>query len=222
MATLTPDQIKAKYQAAMPADLAEACNDFWHSIAYLNSKWADYRSLYNDAATVDLLNATAGVFFRDTQLMMRENIFLHLCRLTDNPVTGGQSNLTFKRLMSMVPTTEDQSFRDNLQAAIDDCLKKTEFARIWRNKLIGHTALPPAAGGKAFVIPPVSYTETDDAVRSAFAVVDVIDDHYLKANTAWDSPIQVHYGVRQVLHYLEKGLTAQRSEDAAAKKKAGL
>ncbi|MEX2307545.1 MAG: hypothetical protein WD738_08135, partial [Pirellulales bacterium] len=200
--TLSPDEVRDHYVAAMSSPLGEAFTALYHNTAWLYSKWHSYRALFDDKDTVELLNATAGRFFRDLQLWLEEGIFLHLCRLTDPPQSAGNDNLSLRALPGLLPSTVDTSFQISLIAAIEDAVAKTGFARTWRNKLLAHTALPAAAGGKPFVIPDVKRADIVAAIDAVGAAMNCVESHYIGGEIGWDVSLSDPLSVRSLLLYL--------------------
>jgi hypothetical protein len=210
---LLPDEVREKYTKAMPGQLGEAVTDLFHHTAQLFSKWQTSEALYGTQDAVDLLNATSGQFFREVQLMLRESIFLHICRLTDPPKIGPYGTLSLRSVPGLLPPTVDATFRTSLEAAIDQAVTKSQFARIWRDNMIAHTALPAAAGGKSIVIPDVSRPEQAAAIDGIGAAMNCIEQKFLGREIAWAMAFTDATGPASLKHYLQKGLEAQHKED---------
>jgi hypothetical protein len=113
----------------------------------------------------------------------------------------------------MLPNTADAAFRSSLQSAVDDAITKTDFARQWRNKQLGHTALPVSAGGKAFTLPKAGILEMTAAVESVGEAMNCVELHYMKSTMAWEWPNDTPIGVLGLVHYLRTGLEAQQKEE---------
>jgi AbiU2 len=199
----------------MPGPLGEAYYELFNHVANLFDKWHTYQALFDKHEVIDLLNKTAGGFFHSIQLTLRENIFMHLCRLTDPAQTSGKGNLSLQALPRLLPATVDPVFRDILKTAIEDSVTKTKFARVWRNKMLAHTPLPVAAGGDPFTIPGVPQADWIAAMDAIGSTMNLIEHHYLKSTVGWDSIIDDASGTLGLLHYLRKGWDAQEQEEAA-------
>src|SRR5690349_16506709 len=102
-------------------------------------KWADFLTLYaSSTERIEFLNRAAGAFFGPLQGRFWEEILLHLCRLTDPPVTYGKwPNLTVRMLDKLVAPEIAQQVEELEKAAFD----ATTFARSWRDQRIAHTDL---------------------------------------------------------------------------------
>ena len=72
----------------------------------LRNDWAaglwrlgEYRELFGDAENVELLNATGdGGFIGEIQQILRDDLMMRLCRLTESLNSAGKANLTVRRL----------------------------------------------------------------------------------------------------------------------------
>jgi hypothetical protein len=70
----------------MPADVAKSHDLLGRELSFLNTKWNDYKTLYcTDDDTVQLLNYAASFFFQILREVLRDDIILALCRITDRP-----------------------------------------------------------------------------------------------------------------------------------------
>lgn len=142
----TSDETKAAYQQTMRSELGEVYHAIVAEAAYLNSKWADYLTLYDSKDRVDLLNKAAPAFFGRHQHMCVEDMFLHIARLTDKPYTGKKANLTVSQLVGLVT---DPRFTQHLQSLLVTAEQKAEFCRDWRNRKIAHNDFDLALGRAA-------------------------------------------------------------------------
>jgi HEPN superfamily AbiU2-like protein len=104
--TLTAEQVREKTLAAMPAPLGQVHYSLSNEVASLHLKWNDFRALFADRHTTDVLNSSAPMFFHDLQSMMWEDLLLHLCRVTDRPRSGRHEHLSVRALPSLVSDEE--------------------------------------------------------------------------------------------------------------------
>ncbi|NLG66066.1 MAG: hypothetical protein GX537_10730, partial [Actinobacteria bacterium] len=105
----------------------------------LHAKWQQYRKLYGTSPErVDLLNDSAAFFFGIIDTVMWHDILLHITRLTDPPRTAGKANLTLTRLPDGIT---DQELSSAVATLVHDAVAKSDFARDWRNRRIGHSDL---------------------------------------------------------------------------------
>ena len=91
----------------------------------------------------------------------------------------------------------------------------TKFAKVWRDTKIAHTALPAFAGGEATVLPAADMTDIEAGMQSIGKVMNLIHGHYVGGELRFDFPVGLSVGTNCLMHYLRKGLDAQRADDAA-------
>lgn len=69
----------------------------YNEVAWLHVRWREFTELFGlKPERVDVLNQTAGAFFRLVQDAMWEETLLHLSRITDKPKVGGKDTLTLQ------------------------------------------------------------------------------------------------------------------------------
>ena len=80
---VSAEETRAQHVAKMGTGLGEIYHGLSSQLAWAHFCWNDYRVLYGNPATIDLLNAAAPTFFWSLERMMLESVLLYLCRLTD-------------------------------------------------------------------------------------------------------------------------------------------
>src|SRR5262245_19664835 len=114
----------------MGAELGALYSQLWNECAWLHARWAEYRALFGTSPErAQLLDQTARLFFTIIHDGLLDATLLHLCRLTDPPVTGSKTNLTLARLPDLVKP----QIRTSTQAYLVSARDATRFARDWRN-----------------------------------------------------------------------------------------
>jgi hypothetical protein len=88
-------------------------------------------------------------------LTLKEDILIHICRLTDHPKKGEANRFSLLLLPKLV---KDRRLADERQKLLEGILQKCEFARDWRNRQIAHSnySLAINPDGKAESLPGVS------------------------------------------------------------------
>jgi AbiU2 len=77
--TLTAEQVRSEAIAAMGSPLGETYHSLSDEVAWLHLKWNDFRELFANRDTVDLLNSAAPAYFHELQRQTWEDVLLHLC-----------------------------------------------------------------------------------------------------------------------------------------------
>lgn len=205
--TLTAEDVRGEAVAAMGSQLGEIYHLLSDQVAWLHLKWDIFRELYADRDTVDLLNSAAPAYFHELQRQTREDIFLHLCRVTDPPLSAGKPTLTLRRLPGSV---SDQAVRLNLQGLVDDAVQKTAFARDWRNRRLAHTEL-----NRSQPLAPASRKHVEDALNAIRQVMNRLEQTYLNKTVSYEHTIPDLGGVASLIAVLRKGVGARRAEREA-------
>ena len=147
------------------------------------------------------MNSAAPAYFHELQRQTWEDVLLHLCRVTDPPLSAGKSNLTLRRLPDLV---SDQMLRTNMQALVDDAVKKTSFARDWRNRRLAHTEL-----NRSLPLASASRKHVEDAMAAIRLVVNQIEQRYLNKTVSYEGTIPDLGGVASLITVLRKGVEAR-------------
>lgn len=203
---LTADEVREEHLASMEPRLGSVYNALWNEVAWLHAKWHEYKELYGKTpARVELLNRTAGRFFRLVRDTFWEDTLLHLARLTDPPSSAGRENLTLSRLPSLV---DDPGLRKQLEELLREAQSKIYFARDWRNRHIAHRDLTNALRESAKPLARASRNHVDEALRALAAVLSRVDSFYLKQTMTFDVIAPMTGGVA-LLYVLRDGLAAR-------------
>jgi hypothetical protein len=196
--TLTAEEVRSEAVAAMGAQLGEIYHSLSDQVSWLHLKWDTFCELFADRDTVDLLNSAAPAYFHELQRQTWEDLLLHLCRVTDPPLSAGKSNLTLRRLPDLV---SDQLLRVNLQALVDDAVQKTTFARDWRNRRLAHTELL-----RSQPLASASRKHVEDALTAIRLVMNQLEQPYLNKTVSYEHTIPDLGGVASLIAVLRKGV----------------
>lgn len=203
---LTADEVRAEHLETMGPRLGPVYHALWNEVLWLHAKWKEYKELYGEKPTrVDLLNRTAGLFFRIVQDALWEDALLHLARLTDPPCSAGKKNLTLLRLPLLV---DDDDLRGQLDTLLTQAQVKTAFARDWRNRHIAHRDLANALGKGAKPLTGASRNHVNEALRALAVALNRVNTFYLKSELVFDV-ITPMTGSVTLLRVLRDGLAAK-------------
>lgn len=202
--TLTAKDVRHEAVAAMGSELGEIYHLLSDQVTWLHLKWDTLCELFANRETVDLLNSAAPAFFHELQRQMREDIFLHLCRITDPPISGGKSTLTLRRLPGLV---SDRGMRLSLEAMVDNAVKRTEFARDWRNRRLAHIEL-----NRSQPLASMSRKKAEDALDAIRKVMNRLEKTYLNKTVSYQDTIPDLGGVASLIAVIRKGVDTRRVE----------
>jgi HEPN superfamily AbiU2-like protein len=159
----------------------------------------------------DLMNETAPTFFGHLEDVLWNDVLLHLSRLTDPPATGGQQNLTFRRLPQLVARLP---IRDAVHTALDRVEGATRFARDWRDRRLAHRDFRHAQDPTVRPLAPASRASVETALRAVRELMQIPEDHFRDTEVAYEQVINAPGGAWEMLYHLESGLDAIRARKA--------
>ena len=201
------DEIRQDYINKMGEELGSQFHRLWNECAWLHLKWGEYVALFGTKPSrVELLNASARGFFSLLDSSLWEDVLLHICRLTDDPQVGRRQTLTVLRL----PTLVDPAIHDKIRALVSVAVKRTKFARDWRNRHIAHRDLRLALNRGAKRLAPASRKRVRDAIAAIVTVLGAVEQHYRKTTTAYDHVS--HLGDAEALLYVLRDGVEARDE----------
>ena len=205
--TLTAEEVRSEAIAAMGSPLGGIYHSLSDEVSWLYLKWNDFRELFADRETVDLLNSAASAYFHELQRQTWEDVLLHLCRVTDPPLSAGKPTLTIRRLPDLV---SDEMLRVELQLLVNDAVQKTMFARDWRNRRLAHKELD-----RSQPLASASRKHVEDALAAIRMVLNRLEQTYLNNTVSYEGTIPDLGGVASLIAVLRKGVDARRAEREA-------
>lgn len=204
----TADESKKANVLAMGEELGLLYSALWQQVAGLHHKWEQYVVLFGTKQSrVELLNASAGQFFRVVQDALWDDTVLHIARLTDSPASVGRANLSIRRLPNLIG---DEATKLIITARVNDALEASEFCRDWRNRHIAHRDLELALKRGANPLKSGSREMVRKAMEALEAVLNALAEHYLNSTTSFDVGSGAN-GALSLLYVLDEGIKAERS-----------
>lgn len=205
------DQIRQEKVAQMGQDLGEIHFLLWRDLTWLHFEWDQYFTLFGtNPSRIDVMNKAAPRFFWSLDRVLWQDILLSLSRLGDPAGTGSQKNLTFLRLLRVLPPNGPRS---ELESAIEEFEKAAKFARDWRHTLLAHRELYHATDPEINSLPHASRESVINALRAAAVVLNVVELHYQKSTTAYDMAHDSIGGAFDLIYLLDRGLHERESDE---------
>ncbi|WP_152664593.1 hypothetical protein [Devosia geojensis] len=143
--------------------------EFWR----VSSNWDRYEALFGSEERVELLNSSSGHFWYTVQDMLFDHVLLGICRLTDPARMMGRENICVETLAQLDPTKH----KAELVRRAAKARQKTEFARTWRHKRIGHNDLEQLSG-VANLLAPATRRKVSDALVAIHDVLRWVRGRY--------------------------------------------
>jgi hypothetical protein len=179
-------EIEQQHLQAFGPELGPVYHALYNEVLWLHMKWLEYRKLYGGSSErVKLLNSTSPFFFYVVEEVIREDVLLHIARLTDPAEQGKerQQNLTLLRLTEKVA---DRELAEQIRGLVKTAKMLARFARTWRNKRLAHVDLDYSLNSRAFKLPLASVRRIEGALEGFRHVMNRLESAYLHSTTAYD------------------------------------
>jgi hypothetical protein len=195
----SPVPVENEYVVAMGLPLAKVCEALSDDVTWLHAKWMEFRTLYGySKERIDLLNETAGFFFRVVQEVLWDDILLHVARLTDRAQTGSKENLVLARLPKLI---EDPALSTEVETLAEVARQKCMFARDWRNRRLAHSDLALATGSASEGLSAVSRQNIEEVLAAIRKVLNEVHRRYLGSDVGFEH-VMSHSGADMLLYRL--------------------
>jgi hypothetical protein len=204
----TPNKTCDEYIALMGEQLGSEFYALFNETMWLIQRWNQYQILFaTKPERVKLANDAAGLFFRLVQDSFFENTLLQLSRITDSPETGKKSNLTLRRLPSLMP---DETAQRAVSELVEDAHRKTEFARDWRNRRIAHSDLTLVMNEGAEPLAPASCDDVNSALSTFGIVLNSVLKYFADSEILFEG-FSAAGGAEALLYVMRDGIEAEKS-----------
>ena len=209
---MSAEDVRKEYMESLGPDLGQVFYALRNEVLWLHLRWSEYLVLFGGGRErLKLINSAAGHFFRVVQNDLVRATLLHLCRLTDPPVTGKYENLTLRRLPKHIT---DTAVVKTTQPLVDDAVEKTAFARDLRDQHIAHTDLNVALDEGA-TPSPIHRNDIDNALAAVGAVLDHVSRQLLDREMLFE--VIAPPGAEALLYVIRDGLEADKQRLARMK-----
>ena len=193
------EEVRADYIFAMGQELGANFYELYRELVELHVLWQQYRQLFGDTTdTVQLLNRTAGLFFKIVQDELWDSVLLGVSRMTDPPATGKNKNLT---VQSLPPLITDSALRVEAQDLCTKAVAAAEFAREHRNKRIAHQDHNYLSNRNSNPLSGISRAAVENMLAVLRDVLNLLDNHF-RDNTVLYEDFVDDSGARLLVHKL--------------------
>lgn len=201
VSTQSMEEVHDEYVKLMGMELGSAFGILHRKLIELHIVWQQYQQLFGtDEETVELLNRTAGLFFKVTQDELWDSVLLGISRMTDPPETRGKKNLTIHSLPLLI---DDPTLREELEELCQGALEDASFAREHRNKRIAHQDHGYATDREVNGLSGISRERVNAMLTSIGKVLNRLDLHFKDSTTFYDDFIDSS-GARVLISKLRK------------------
>lgn len=185
---------------SIPESLQKLYEILKEEVLWLNSEWKIFCQLFAfSEERIKFLAEMAPNFFGIIQEVLRDEIFISLCRLTDPPMTGNKENLSLARLVEQIGEFDKSEFHSN---TLEEIKSHCEPFRDWRNRKIAHKDLPTTLEYHPDPLPGISKKMIDEALRMICDLLNNISEKLWDFETDYEHIFMEDNG-ETIIHYLE-------------------
>jgi hypothetical protein len=178
--------VDPSWSTAIPIEYRELFTLLSTEVTWLHAKWQIFKQLFaHSDERIAFLNEMAPAFFIVAEDALRDDILLSFARLTDPRQLGKYSNLSLHSLLESMVSFSPEALvlvSEGLLAELDAVCAPI---RDIRNRRIGHLDLPTALNAHPTLLPGVSQEMVERALALMRQLLNGIQGHYDKAETAY-------------------------------------
>ncbi len=201
----TAEEDRQHYIAVMGEELGSVYYSLRHEVIWLSHMWGEYEELFAKKSRVELINQAATAFFYMVETTLREQVILHIARLTDHPESFGKQNLTIRRLS---PLITNSSAKQRVETLTEKALEAANFCRDWRNRWIAHSDLDLSLDRPVEPLAPATRGKVGDALAAIADVLNAVEHVYMDTTTIF-KPVLTS-GAVALLYVIDDGLRRDR------------
>lgn len=173
----------------------------------LTATWAHYKlfmDLYGGTELrVQLLNECAPVFFADMQSLLRNELFLRIARLAEDPYKGKKATIVLQSLPPLLDENAAAAIGAALRSALDDVKSHAAPIIAVRHKTIAHRDKAVALGDRADPAANLVYGDLATAMNLAGEALNIVSRHYGGPTTYYSHFIASTKGVQALIWRLK-------------------
>jgi hypothetical protein len=201
----TADETKDRYIEGMGRTAGELFHHLLQETAHLHTKWNEHKRLFSTKARVDALNGAAPGFFAMVQRSWRDDVILHLCRITDD-VKKTLSIRSLAKALNPKPKGFDRHLQQ-LTVAIVPIVKL-------RHNVIAHRNLAIVLQ-KGQPLQPVTVKSIDEALYALVRLLSCVEGHFTEDDAMFFDHLEPKGGVEAVVHFVRRGVVAEEEDRKA-------
>ena len=203
-----------KPSSNIPKEASEVFHRLQHELLILYTKWNSFKTLYcTSDENIELLDESAMGFFIMHGDIMRDNIMMAICVLTDpasSNVKGGErDNLTLRHLASLV-ASHDSALAGELNRMLESAKTSWEPFRSHRNRRIGHFDLRTALRETDELLPDVGVTDVDSALSLVADVLNAVETFYDEHATTYHDGVYQEGNADELMEFLKRNVYLEK------------
>jgi nitrogen-specific signal transduction histidine kinase len=177
---------------SMEPGLQDSVKILGAQLVELHVVWQQYRELYADGSTIEVLNRTAGLFFKIVQDELWDSMLLGICRMLDPAEQGrGKKLRTNLTLYSLPILINDALLKENVTQALVDAAQLAAFAKDHRDKRIAHQDHGYAINPALFEMSGVSRQDVENTLKALRKVLQLVEAYYNDVDVRYEKNVLV-------------------------------
>jgi hypothetical protein len=181
MSDRTSEEVLKEEQQILGKDLGNMYNTLKNNIFWLEIKWKEYKTQFENQKNIDVLNKTAPFYFYLIHQIMLDDIILHINKIVSS------KGKTFKYLsIQRLPDLVKDQFKCELQGLVDNAIEKSKFTNDRRNRYIAHYSLELAINPNANPLKEIKHDDIEASIESLFQIVVFFTKNYFNSSTFRD------------------------------------
>lgn len=193
--------------------MPEPLRAHWEAIddetIWLHGRWIIYRQLFGTSPErIELLNASAELFFWIIGGALLSDVQLTLSKLADRPKTAGRQNLTLESLVADIDQLGDALLCKELRGILADFRDKCKDVIHRRNKQLVHFDRATLLVAKSSPLPGPSRREIEGALSVLRLFMNTLQRRFTASETAY-AAFALETDGDMLLSLLQQGLRYQ-------------
>jgi hypothetical protein len=157
----TPDEVLKEEQAILGTEQGNIFNTLKNNIFWLEIKWKEYQTLYENNDNIAVLNKTAPFYFYMIHQIIIDDILLHI-----NKIASPKGN-TYKYLSIIrLPEIVKPKYRDELKVLVDNAVTKAKFVKDRRDRYIAHYSLALTIDPQARPLEDIKHEDIENVIEA--------------------------------------------------------
>ncbi len=165
----TPDEVLKEEQVILGTEQGNIFNALKNNIFWLEIKWKEYQTLFENNDNIAVLNKTAPFYFYMIHQIMIDDILLHISKIA-SPKGNTYKYLSIIRLLEIVKP----KYRDELKVLVDNAVAKAEFVKDRRNKYIAHYSLALTIDPQARPLEDIKHEDIENVIEAFKKIIAYI------------------------------------------------
>ena len=166
----------------MPKDLQDLFEPLKNQLIWVHAKWNISQQLFDHSKErLELLSRIAPSFFRIMDFVYRDDLFISICRLTDQ--TKQQS---LNRLIKILKNHMNHQKYTDLTAIMANINQKTVPLTEWRNRKIAHSELVMNIKKGPDPLPEVTRNSINEVLEDMRKLMDEVEVYFTGNSTAYE------------------------------------